>query len=393
MTTTSAILGEKTFLLVKMPVDRMRMRPWLEQQIESGQIQGLHWVNEEKKIFQIPWMHAARHGWDLEKDAPLFMNWAIHTGKYRPGIDKPDPKTWKANFRCAMNSLPDIEEVKDKSMKRGSNAFRMYRMLTSHEKAVKKGKKRIDLEQRAKRGFQKRKAGTPRKFKMSKEQREDSLMEETTPDSTVLFAEDTNSDRFGTTRRSQNDTCLFINTEQESFPVPTSTVREMAVAELPDVCAVVEVATENEEPEFSSTEVCLPLQDSHVSSYSESDTESTYSEEDLIQLPQDLSLKSPQRSSCNSVLRIPPSAQSSPNRFVTSPKINFKVTSCREDPPLIAYNTPPWFPCLFNFPKATSMQPSNPAPSPDLTSSPASQEASVIAKAVDLSVAKHKTLQ
>lgn len=25
-------------------------------------------------------MHAARHGWDLEKDAPLFMRWAIHTG-------------------------------------------------------------------------------------------------------------------------------------------------------------------------------------------------------------------------------------------------------------------------------------------------------------------------
>jgi len=25
-------------------------------------------------------MHAARHGWDLEKDAPLFKNWAIHTG-------------------------------------------------------------------------------------------------------------------------------------------------------------------------------------------------------------------------------------------------------------------------------------------------------------------------
>uniref|UniRef100_A0A672SQP3 Interferon regulatory factor 2a n=1 Tax=Sinocyclocheilus grahami TaxID=75366 RepID=A0A672SQP3_SINGR len=97
----------------------------------------LNWVI--KKIFQIPWMHAARHGWDLEKDAPLFMNWAIHTGrKYRPGIDKPDPKTWKANFRCAMNSLPDIEEVKDKSMKKGNNAFRMYRMLSSYEKAVKK---------------------------------------------------------------------------------------------------------------------------------------------------------------------------------------------------------------------------------------------------------------
>lgn len=35
---------------------------------------------QEKRIFQIPWMHAARHGWDLEKDAPLFMRWAIHTG-------------------------------------------------------------------------------------------------------------------------------------------------------------------------------------------------------------------------------------------------------------------------------------------------------------------------
>ncbi|XP_059410315.1 interferon regulatory factor 2a isoform X3 [Carassius carassius] len=242
-----------------MPVDRMRMRPWLEQQIESGQIQGLHWVNEEKRIFQIPWMHAARHGWDLEKDAPLFMNWAIHTGKYRPGIDKPDPKTWKANFRCAMNSLPDIEEVKDKSMKRGSNAFRMYRMLSSYEKAVKKGKKKMDLGQKAKRVFQKRKAGIPRKYKMKKEQSEENLMEETTPDSTVLF------------------------TEQERFSVPMSCVREMAVAEIPDVCAVIEVATENAEPVFSSTEECLPLQDSHVSSNSESDTESTYSEEDLVQ--------------------------------------------------------------------------------------------------------------
>ncbi|XP_042614707.1 interferon regulatory factor 2-like isoform X1 [Cyprinus carpio] len=358
-----------------MPVDRMRMRPWLEQQIESGQIQGLHWVSEEKKIFQIPWMHAARHGWDLEKDAPLFMNWAIHTGKYRPGIDKPDPKTWKANFRCAMNSLPDIEEVKDKSMKKGNNAFRMYRMLSLYEKAVKKGKKKMDLEQRAKVGcMTKRKAGIPRKYKMTKEESGENLMEETTPDSTVQFAG------------------LFINTEQESSPVPMSSEREMAVAELPDVCAVVEVATENEEPAFSSTDTCLPLQDSHVSSYSESDTESTNSEEDLAQLPQDLSLKASQRSSCNSVLRIPSSGQSSPNTFLTSTKINFKVTSCREDSPLIAYNAPPWFPCLFNLQKVTDVQPSSPAPSPDLTSSLASQT-SVIAKAVDLSVAKHKTLQ
>ncbi|XP_073771074.1 interferon regulatory factor 2a isoform X2 [Danio rerio] len=323
---------------IKMPVDRMRMRPWLEEQINSGQIKGLHWVNEEKKIFQIPWMHAARHGWDLEKDAPLFMKWAIHTGKYCPGIDKPDPKTWKANFRCAMNSLPDIEEVKDKSMKKGSNAFRMYRMLSSSEKAVRKGRKKLDPEQKAKRVFQKRKAGTPRKYKMLKELSEEELREDITPDSTVLLA------------------------EQENCPE-----REAAVGEPPDVCAVVEVATETEE------QATRPLQDSHVSSYSESDTESTYSEEDLVQLPQDLSLKSSQKSSCASVLRIPPSAQSSPNTLFTSVKTNFKITSSREDSPLVAYNTPPWFSCLFNFRNVTDGEPSSPALTPDLTSSTTSQ--------------------
>lgn len=55
-----------------------------------------------------------------------------------PG-DKPDPKTWKANFRCAMNSLPDIEEVKDKSIKKGTNAFRVYKMLSASERHSKRG--------------------------------------------------------------------------------------------------------------------------------------------------------------------------------------------------------------------------------------------------------------
>ncbi|XP_078534137.1 interferon regulatory factor 2 isoform X2 [Lissotriton helveticus] len=126
---------------LNMPVERMRMRPWLEEQIKGSTIPGLNWLNEDQKIFQIPWMHAARHGWDVEKDAPLFRNWAIHTGKYQPGVDKADPKTWKANFRCAMNSLPDIEEVKDKSIKKGNNAYRVYRMLPPSERPFKKAKK------------------------------------------------------------------------------------------------------------------------------------------------------------------------------------------------------------------------------------------------------------
>ncbi|NXA74723.1 IRF1 factor, partial [Thryothorus ludovicianus] len=137
-----------------MPVSRMRMRPWLEMQIDSNQIPGLIWINKDKRIFQIPWKHAAKHGWDMEKDACLFRSWAIHTGRYKEGEKDPDPKTWKANFRCAMNSLPDIEEVKDKSINKGSCAVRVYRMLpplTKHEKKERKSKSSREARNRSKR--------------------------------------------------------------------------------------------------------------------------------------------------------------------------------------------------------------------------------------------------
>ncbi|KAI1234056.1 hypothetical protein IHE44_0003766 [Lamprotornis superbus] len=137
-----------------MPVSRMRMRPWLEMQIDSNQIPGLIWINKDKRIFQIPWKHAAKHGWDMEKDACLFRSWAIHTGRYKEGEKDPDPKTWKANFRCAMNSLPDIEEVKDKSINRGSSAVRVYRMLpplTKHQKKERKSKSSREVRNRSKR--------------------------------------------------------------------------------------------------------------------------------------------------------------------------------------------------------------------------------------------------
>ncbi|KAM9373269.1 interferon regulatory factor 1 [Phaethornis superciliosus] len=140
-----------------MPVARMRMRPWLEMQINSNQIPGLIWINKDKMIFQIPWKHAAKHGWDLEKDACLFRSWAIHTGRYKVGEKDPDPKTWKANFRCAMNSLPDIEEVKDKSIYKGSSAVRVYRMLpplTKDQKKERKSKSSREARNRSKRKLQ-----------------------------------------------------------------------------------------------------------------------------------------------------------------------------------------------------------------------------------------------
>uniref|UniRef100_A0AC11E608 Interferon regulatory factor 1 n=1 Tax=Ovis aries TaxID=9940 RepID=A0AC11E608_SHEEP len=136
-----------------MPITRMRMRPWLEMQINSNQIPGLIWINKEEMIFQIPWKHAAKHGWDINKDACLFRSWAIHTGRYKAGEKEPDPKTWKANFRCAMNSLPDIEEVKDQSRNKGSSAVRVYRMLpplTKSQRKERKSKSSRDARSKAK---------------------------------------------------------------------------------------------------------------------------------------------------------------------------------------------------------------------------------------------------
>uniref|UniRef100_A0A8C5P6B3 Interferon regulatory factor 2 n=1 Tax=Leptobrachium leishanense TaxID=445787 RepID=A0A8C5P6B3_9ANUR len=290
-----------------MPVERMRMRPWLEEQINGDNIPGLKWLNKEKKIFQIPWMHAARHGWDVEKDAPLFRNWAIHTGKYQPEIDKPDPKTWKANFRCAMNSLPDIEEVKDKSMKKGNNAFRVYRMIPMAERPSKRGK-RIKTEREEKRTI------LPKQEKVSRLQllcehwllRKTTCRQAHTAKSTPNSANCYLSSKYAMPSQfkeepSQTPITLLngtsmapqytalspvIKTEVDSTVdfvedhlYSNSMVEEMIVTNPPDVCQVVEVMTESDDQPSSRIQH-YPLQISPISSYAESETDSVPSDEE-----------------------------------------------------------------------------------------------------------------
>lgn len=105
---------------------RLRLRPWLEEQIHSGKYPGVSWLDQvhpppphlhlyiqivgiagthrentnthkilwaplkpfflyfilqSARIFQIPWKHAARHGWSIDRDATLFRSWAMHTGR------------------------------------------------------------------------------------------------------------------------------------------------------------------------------------------------------------------------------------------------------------------------------------------------------------------------
>ncbi|KAJ8416541.1 hypothetical protein AAFF_G00358290 [Aldrovandia affinis] len=329
-------------LQVTMPVERMRMRPWLEEQINSDKIPGLKWVNREKRIFQIAWMHAARHGWDVEKDAPLFRNWAIHTGKYQPGVDKPDPKTWKANFRCAMNSLPDIEEVKDKSIKKGTNAFRVYKMLLPSERPTKKGKKRGEKEEKTK---------VEHRPPLRKSSKGTALVKvENMVDSTLL-------------------------TETHRLAPRSPLNDHLIISDLPDVCQTIEVMTENEDQSVSSSHP-YPLQISPVSSYGDSDTDSVHSEEDTKEGLRGLWNLCPVGGN-NSVLKLPSMAT-----FVTSGKTNFKVTSSQEESPLIAYNIMPW-----------NVPPIQPPALPGTSGHTPSHEtrASVIKKTPDISKSTVKT--
>ncbi|XP_064597934.1 uncharacterized protein LOC135464439 [Liolophura sinensis] len=107
--------------------------------LNSGEVPGLQWVSQEDKIFSIPWKHASGRTWKGQ-DADLFERYAIHTGKHTIG-GQADHKRWKANFRCALNSLHDVEELQDRSMKTGEFAYKLYRFLEGDEKkSIKKGK-------------------------------------------------------------------------------------------------------------------------------------------------------------------------------------------------------------------------------------------------------------
>ncbi|XP_047145011.1 uncharacterized protein LOC100215166 isoform X1 [Hydra vulgaris] len=105
---------------------RLGLRAWLEVQVNSGMYKGLHWINQSEGIFQMSWKHASGQDWNSE-DASLFKQWAIHTGKFREGIDKPNYKTWKANFRCAANSVSDIKMLRGKGELKGTNATRIFK--------------------------------------------------------------------------------------------------------------------------------------------------------------------------------------------------------------------------------------------------------------------------
>ncbi|XP_045148703.1 interferon regulatory factor 3 isoform X2 [Echinops telfairi] len=112
-----------------MGTQKPRILPWLISQLDSGQMEGVAWVDASRQRFRIPWKHRLRQDTQQE-DFRIFQAWAEVSGAYNPEKDKPDPPTWKRNFRSALNRKEVLHVAEDHS-KDPVDPHKIYEFVTS----------------------------------------------------------------------------------------------------------------------------------------------------------------------------------------------------------------------------------------------------------------------
>uniref|UniRef100_A0ABM5G4Y5 Interferon regulatory factor 4-like n=1 Tax=Pogona vitticeps TaxID=103695 RepID=A0ABM5G4Y5_9SAUR len=116
----------------------LRLKDWLVAQVESGRYPGLRWEDRERKLFRIPWKHAAKQDYQQQQDAALFKAWAVYKGRYEAGQDK--PSVWKTRLRCALNKSSDFKEVPERSHLDTSEPYKVYRIVSEHPSSLETDK-------------------------------------------------------------------------------------------------------------------------------------------------------------------------------------------------------------------------------------------------------------